>query len=274
MTSEHIEADRLRWDEWAPVFQEIIEPNTMISAFSLLSYMRLQQSTRVLEVGCGAGGAASLALRMMAPNTELTLMDLSPEMIKLAEARVLKSGTNGVHISSVQGNIEVLPFESNSFDRLYGVYVIHIISNPQAVLKEARRVVRPGGTVGFVVWGRKENSPKFTIAGDAAEAVGLPRREGGFHLGVENKLKNLMEAAGFVGVTSWYTMEPSLEHTAEEYVHVNMKIPATTKALQGMTQDEVDKYRDTLRRGANQLLENGTPIHSESLIIIGHVPHM
>lgn len=77
----------------------------MITAYSMLTMLRLHEvmhcitvfinkASKVLEVGCGAGGAATLAQRMMRKGAEFHLLDLSPQMLKLAQQRV--NGVCGV----------------------------------------------------------------------------------------------------------------------------------------------------------------------------------
>jgi ubiquinone/menaquinone biosynthesis C-methylase UbiE len=97
---------------------------------------------RVLDAGCGAGHTA-LAF---APHVaEVIAFDLSPEMLtqvdRLAKARALPN------IRTKQGDIEALPFDDASFDRVASRYSAHHWPNPQRALAEIRRVLKPGGSL-------------------------------------------------------------------------------------------------------------------------------
>ena len=61
--------------------------------------------------------------------------------------------------------------------------------------------------VGFSVWGRPENSPKFTIPDIAKEKLGMTTSVNpSFHLHDINKLKGLVSKAGFSKVLAWYSV--------------------------------------------------------------------
>lgn len=64
------------------------------------------------------------------------------------------------------GNAEKLDpnfFENNKFDCVFSNLVLNHVCNPENMLKEAYRVLAPGGRAGFTVWGSKENSLLFTL---------------------------------------------------------------------------------------------------------------
>ena len=51
-------------------------------------------------------------------------------------------------------------------------------NGPDAMLREAARILKPGGRIGMSVWGRKEASAMFTLLSDACEALGIKGPEG------------------------------------------------------------------------------------------------
>lgn len=91
---------------------------------------------RVLDIGCGTGlFAATLAEQARA---KVWGIDPSPEMVKVAQARVPR----GVGIR--HGRAEALPFRDGWFERATMSLVVHLVDRPQA-FGEARRVLAPGG---------------------------------------------------------------------------------------------------------------------------------
>jgi len=65
-----------------------------------------------------------------------------------------------------QANNESLPFPDSSFDAYISNLSVMIVSNHRNQLREAYRVMQPGASACFSVWGRKENSLFFTLVED------------------------------------------------------------------------------------------------------------
>jgi len=105
----------------------------------------------VLDIGCGTGNYAAA----VAPHIgSLTCMDGSPAMLAKCEEKLGDERTSAF----VQGLLPTLPFDDNSFDSAMCNVVIHHIENDEtrptwantlALMKEAKRVLRPGGTLCF-----------------------------------------------------------------------------------------------------------------------------
>jgi SAM-dependent methyltransferase len=102
----------------------------------------------VLEVGCGAG--VDLA-RFARGGALVTGVDLAPSAIELARANFEQQGLAG-HFEVADG--ENLPFPAGSFDLVYAHGVVQYTANPQALVDECRRVVKPGGQAVFQVYNR------------------------------------------------------------------------------------------------------------------------
>src|SRR5262249_44479817 len=76
-------SQRKFWDNFAPHYEQVHEPNTALVARILHEHMSLSKAHDVLEVGAGAGaGAIALASRLNA-GARLVLTDLSPKMLEL-----------------------------------------------------------------------------------------------------------------------------------------------------------------------------------------------
>jgi ubiquinone/menaquinone biosynthesis C-methylase UbiE len=98
--------------------------------------------TRLLDVGCGSGGACQMAADLGAV---ITGLDASQEMIKLAQERV----PNGKFLT---GELEQLPFRDGAFDAVTGFNSYQFASNELNALKEAHRVTGDGGWFTFAMW--------------------------------------------------------------------------------------------------------------------------
>ena len=99
----------------------------------------------LLDVGTGTGRMAEL----FAPSaTRVTALDKSPEMLRVARARLDKLPADAVEL--VQGDFTALPFAGGHFDTVLFHQVLHYALDPAPVLAEAARVTRDGGQVAIV----------------------------------------------------------------------------------------------------------------------------
>jgi len=93
----------------------------------------------VLDVGCGTGAVLSAIMNRNKNRPILAGIDISPEMIKVANARL------GVHADLRTGDAENLPWNDNSFDVVLCIDSFHHYPNPEKALSEINRVVKPNG---------------------------------------------------------------------------------------------------------------------------------
>jgi len=128
------------------------------------------QARRALELGCGPG-------RLMRPMSrnfgELHGVDVSDEMIRLAEARF--SGASGMHLHATSGS-DLAPLSADYFDFVYSYAVFRHIPGRDIVLSyfdEIRRVLKPGGIARLQLSGLAPNGKKP----DTWDGVRLTRGE-------------------------------------------------------------------------------------------------
>lgn len=99
---------------------------------------------RLLEVGIGTG----LSLRYLPRDVEITGIDLSQKMLGHAEKRVRSLRLDNVHLLKMDAT--KLEFADRSFDRVLAAYFISTVPDPVAVIREMKRVCRPGGVLLFL----------------------------------------------------------------------------------------------------------------------------
>lgn len=128
--------------EW-DTLRQLHLPDDLVEA--ALSQALPQHLGAVLDVGTGTGRIAQL----FAPrSSHLTAFDKSPEMLRLARARLQNLPAGQVEL--VQGDFTALPFAGAVFDTVLFHQVLHYAQMPEAVLAEAARVTRPGGVIAVV----------------------------------------------------------------------------------------------------------------------------
>ncbi len=101
---------------------------------------RVAREQAVLDLGCGAGHASFA----MAPHaSEVVAYDLSTDMLGVVAAAAAERGLPSIRTCA--GPVEKLPFPDTSFALVASRYSAHHWSDARAALREARRVVKPGG---------------------------------------------------------------------------------------------------------------------------------
>lgn len=106
-----------------------------------LERMGIRSGDSILEVGVGTGINAALYPRDCA----VTGIDLSSSMLEKARERVIRKGLRNIRL--LEMDAANLKFDANSFDIVYAPYVISVVPDPVAVVREMHRVCRPGGRV-------------------------------------------------------------------------------------------------------------------------------
>jgi arsenite methyltransferase len=105
--------------------------------------LALEPGQTVLDLGSGGGIDVLLSARRVGPTGKVYGLDMTDEMLALARENQRKAGATNVEF--LKGTIEAIPLPDDSIDVIISNCVINLSSDKDAVLRDAFRVLKPGG---------------------------------------------------------------------------------------------------------------------------------
>jgi arsenite methyltransferase len=165
---------------------------------------KLDAGEHVLDLGSGGGIDVLLSAKRVGPKGKAYGLDMTEEMLALARENQRKAGVSNVEF--LKGEIENIPLPENAVDVVISNCVINLSADKDRVLREAFRVLRPGGR--FAV-------SDVVVRGPVPAAI---RRNVELWVGCvagaldESDYRAKLEAAGFVEVE----IEPTRVYTIED----------------------------------------------------------
>ncbi len=199
------------WNGVARSFGQGFSGLALPATLRMIQGARLQPEFQVLEVACANGSDAFLTAEQLGPSGKVTGIDLAPTMIEVANATKESRGVRNVDFQVMDA--EKLSFSTASFDAVLCKWALEQFTDSHGAMKEAARVLKPGGVFSTMVVGRAERSKFLTLGPLEIFRINpdLITSEDGapstFDLGGEGSLAAAYNAAGFVNVhTRAYTL--------------------------------------------------------------------
>jgi ubiquinone/menaquinone biosynthesis C-methylase UbiE len=170
---------------------------------SLVRQARLAPGHEVLDLGCGTA-TLTLMLKTACPDARVTGIDGDPEVLELARQ---KAAASGLAIELREGMAYELPFAPATFDRVVSSLVFHHLTDDDKgrALREAHRVLKPGGECHVADWGRPDGVLAYVASLGIRFFDGAERTRAN----LEGRLPDFMRAAGFddvAKVEEWTTL--------------------------------------------------------------------
>jgi ubiquinone/menaquinone biosynthesis C-methylase UbiE len=194
------------WDQaaagWAEHADHVQRGGMPISTW-MLDHAQLQPGHRVLELAAGPGDTGFLAAELVSPGGVLVCSDASEAMLAVARRRAEAMGIRNVEFRRI--DMEWIDLETASVDAVLCRWGYMLVPDPEAALRDTRRVLRPGGRVALAVWGEAARNPRLTIVRQAAAQLAEaespePGAPDPFALSSSQRLRGLLDEAGFLEV--------------------------------------------------------------------------
>lgn len=181
---------RREYDALAARYDRRWERYTRESLGVLRPLLAGRDAGSLLDLGCGTGALVPALGEWRVRVRRYTGVDLSPEMLRVAAG---KGRAAGYPVGLVAASAGALPFRDGAFDTVATASSLHFWERPEEALREAGRVLRPGGRLLVVDWCR---DPLAMRVVDLALRVAAP---GGSHHRTYTaaEARALLEAAGF-----------------------------------------------------------------------------
>ncbi len=178
----------------------------------------LKAGETVLDLGSGGGIDVLLSARRVGPTGKAYGLDMTDEMLALANENKRKSGIENVEF--LKGEIENIPLPDNSVDVIISNCVINLSADKDKVLREAFRVLKPGGRFAvFDVVTRGEMLPEIRRSVLAWVGCIAGAME-------ENEYRGKLANGGFEQIeiepTRIYRAEDALEFLSGQHIEVNV----------------------------------------------------
>lgn len=251
------ETQRRHWtsvaDAWGKWFDWTEQNFAPLTAW-LRDQTGWQPDTHVLDVGCGSGYPALAAAAAVLPGGTVTAIDISPKMIGVASRRAADVGLNNLDFREMDS--DALDFPDETFDAVTCVCTLMFSPEPQRAVGEIRRVLKPGGRFGIVVWDEPSLNPfSMVLVSIMSRFIALPPLPGAdapgpFRFAAAEALASVLQSGGF----STFTIEnrrltfdfPSVE----AYLQIVSEVAGWTRRLQALSAGDQSRVRQAVADAA------------------------
>jgi ubiquinone/menaquinone biosynthesis C-methylase UbiE len=215
---------------------------------AIVAAAKVAPGMRVLDIACGTGEPSITIARLLQGTGEVVGVDLSGGPLAVAGERAKEHGLSNVRFQ--QADVHDLPFPANSFDRITSRLGVMFFAELPRSLQEMHRVLKPGGRVALLAWGKFDQPYFATTIGTILKM--LPNiqlsatGEGMNKFGTPDVLAAQMREAGFAQVqesleyVSW-TWPGTVEEVWEYFQDVAVPFQPTLQAVPAERRNQIDE---------------------------------
>ncbi|MCV2367696.1 class I SAM-dependent methyltransferase [Roseateles oligotrophus] len=200
---------RYGWDLAAACYEPLWRAPLAAAQAALLDCAALAPGERVLDVACGTGLVTLPAARAVGPTGQVIAVDIADRMVEALRLHAAAAGLTQVQVARMDAEHLALP--DGSVDVVLCALGLMYLPDPAQALREACRVLRPGGRAVFAVWGERARcgwAPLFGIVDAEVSSEVCPLF---FGLGRADALARLCRSVGLI-VGTELRLATTLDH--------------------------------------------------------------
>jgi SAM-dependent methyltransferase len=238
------EAQGALWGAGARDWADLAEAHQIPFYEAAIDAIGVAGGTRLLDAGCGAGLALSLAAGRGAIVTGL---DASPGLLAVARERLPEADLR-------EGDLETLPYADDSFDAVTAFNSVQYAGDPTGALREIRRVARPGARVAVVTWGAPEQCEMRAVLGAIGSLLPPPPpgAPGPFALAAPGALEALVDGAGLKGEQAIDVPTPYVDADVATSVRAHLSSGPARRAIENAGLDATREALTSAAEAARQ----------------------
>ncbi len=130
---------RIRYGLYAPIYDIAAQPFEQ-GRRRAIERVDLESDDRILLLGAGTG----LDLEYLPAEVAVTAIDLTPAMVRRIQSR---ADSMNIKVDAQIGDAQSIPFPNETFDAVLLHLILSVVPDPDAVITEAARVLRPDGSI-------------------------------------------------------------------------------------------------------------------------------
>ena len=249
---------RKRWGAQAAGWEarrDSLRTATMPVSAWMIDAIDPQPGHTVLELAAGTGDTGLLAAELIEPGGTLICSDFSPEMLGSAQRRAEELGIRNARFKQIDAETSI-DLEAGSVDGTLCRWAYMLMADPEAALRETRRVLRPGARVAMAAWTGRDDNPWSVLPSRELIERGVaeppdPNVPGQFAWGPEGLIAEHLDAAGF-GEHHVETLDFTFDYASAEDWWASQSEYSSwfAKTVAGASADDVAAVRAAVDRHA------------------------